>query len=108
MNFKLQIEYFRRMRRRTRWIALLLIALFVSLIGATRLDNDRRAPIVRLPGHVLPVLVRAVRLTSSDQGEGTSRQPLILTVVLKRDDQRGFERYLHSLYEQDSKNFRHF
>lgn len=60
------------------------------------------APIVRLPGHVLPALARATLIKSApDAGDS----PITLTLVLNRDNQPGFDRYLHEIYDPHSKNF---
>jgi Pro-kumamolisin, activation domain/Bacterial Ig-like domain (group 1) len=58
---------------------------------------------VRLPGHVLPALANA---TPASQAAGTA--PLTLTLVLRHDDQPGFERYLHALHDPQSPSYRHF
>lgn len=62
---------------------------------------------VRLSGHVLPALAQAKRVdmgTSADK----SNEPMTLTLVLKRDDQAGFDRYLHDVYDPKSKIYRKF
>ena len=61
--------------------------------------------LVRIPGHVLPALPHA-KLMKRTSGAGAHK--LTLTVVLKHDDQVGFESYLHSLYEPQSPNFHRF
>jgi subtilase family serine protease len=58
---------------------------------------------VRLPGHVLDVLTKAVPDLA-----GQSNSRISLTVVLRRDNQAGFDRYVHDLYDPLSPNFRHF
>lgn len=82
----------------------------VSSIGArTQLmaSGDR---LVRLPGHVLPALARATALAPKNDAASAAEanQPLTLTVVLKRDDQQGFERYLRAVYDPHSPFFHHF
>ena len=37
-----------------------------------------------------------------------ANQPLLLTVILKRSDQAGFDRYLHDVYDSHSPLFRRF
>jgi len=44
---------------------------------------------VRLPGHVLPALAKATLLPPKP---GDAKQPITLTIVLRLDDQAGFER----------------
>ena len=60
---------------------------------------------VRIPGHVLPALSKATIVPSKPEADA---QPITVTLVLKRDHQAGFERYLHELYDPHSKVFRHF
>jgi hypothetical protein len=71
-----------------------------------------RGPTVRLPGHVMPALAGAVRVAPATHATSGRRdadgEPLTLTVVLRRDDQVGFERYLHALYEPGTPSYRRF
>ncbi len=60
---------------------------------------------VRLPGHVLSALQKATLLAPEGRDEA---QPLIITIVLKRSDQIGFQRYLHDVYDSHSPQFRQF
>jgi hypothetical protein len=63
---------------------------------------------VELPGHVLPTLSNATQLpTDSATLLEHSEAPLTLTVVLRRSDQAGFERYLGEVYDPRaaSRNF---
>ncbi len=60
---------------------------------------------VRLPGHVPPGLAKATVLPSEPS---SGQEPITLTLVLRRDDEEGFERYLHELYDRHSTNFHHF
>ncbi len=74
-----------------------------------------RRGLIRLPGHVLDALSKATML---DRGEGQSspkatgtkahEQPLTLTFVLKREDQAGFDQYMHDVYDPNSKTYRQF
>ena len=54
---------------------------------------------IRLPGHVLLALAQA---TVESGGKAKGKEPLTLTLVLKRDDQAGFERYLQDVYDPHS------
>jgi hypothetical protein len=54
------------------------------------------APTVRLPGHVLPALHKATRL-SPGAAAAHKIEPLNVTIVLKRDHQANFERYRRGL-----------
>lgn len=60
---------------------------------------------LRIPGHVLGALAKAT-IVPSKSNSGT--RPLTLTIVLKRDYQPGFERYLRELYDPHSPNFHRF
>ena len=60
---------------------------------------------VRLPGHVLPALAKATLIPSPPN---SGAQPITITIVLKRDDQAGFERYLHEIYDPHSRNYHHY
>ncbi|MGH7985623.1 MAG: protease pro-enzyme activation domain-containing protein [Candidatus Binataceae bacterium] len=60
---------------------------------------------VRLPGHVLPALMKATVVPSR---ANSGNQPITLTIVLRRDHQAGFERYLHQIYDPHFKEFHHF
>ena len=60
---------------------------------------------VRIPGHVLPALAKATVVALKPDADA---QPITLTIVLKRDDEAGFQRYLRELYDPHSKYFRHF
>ena len=68
------------------------------------------AAMVRLPGHVLPALARATLIAPADghAKAAEAKRPLTLTISLKRDDQPGFERALHEIYDPSSENFHHF
>ena len=60
---------------------------------------------VRIPGHALLVLAKATVVASKPDAEA---QPITLTIVLKRDDEAGFQRYLKELYDPHSKYFHRF
>ncbi len=73
--------------------------------GAPQLPSD----FVRLPGHVLPALARATKIAeSARQSRKEASQPITLTLVLKRDDQAGFARFLHDVYDRRSPDFPSF
>ena len=60
---------------------------------------------VPLPGHVLPALAKATVVPSKPESDA---QPITLTIVLKRDDQTGFDRYLREIYDPHSENFHRY
>jgi hypothetical protein len=89
-----------------------ILALFVFLlvapahaVGTADLPMIRLPAMIRLPGHVLPVLAKATLLQTKPDADN---QALTLTIVLRRDDQKGFERYLYDLYDPHSPTYRHF
>jgi subtilase family serine protease len=68
-------------------------------------SSPESGAIVRLPGHVAGALDRAkFGRSSSDAG----KQQITLTLVLKRDHQKAFERFLHEVYDPASSSYRHF
>jgi hypothetical protein len=88
---------------------LLILALTAALLPSLSIastENPEISPaMVRLPGHVLPALARATVVPSNPSSGSES---ITLTIVLRRDDQAGFESYLHDIYDPHSKNFREF
>src|SRR5262249_39112988 len=74
---------------------------------ATRPPAARRrvtpSSAVRLPGHVLAALTNATVVPKP-----VGSDPITLTLVLRHDDQAGFERYLHALQDPRSPGYRHF
>ena len=87
-----------------------------TFLGATTYAARPAAagePTMRLAGHVLPALASATRqpqswtkwLTGSD---ATDAQNIILTLVLNRDDEAGFQQYLHDVYDPASPIFGQF
>jgi len=60
---------------------------------------------VPLSGHVLPALAGAAAATPKSVPQG---EELSLTLVLNRDDEAGFQRYLHDVYDAQSPNYRRF
>jgi hypothetical protein len=104
------------MRVPDRWsrsLLWLLVVSFVSIFAAkpslanASLDHPKETTpaTVRLPGHVLSAIAKASVVSSSAKSESGT---LSLTLVLKRDDQAGFERFLHDLYDPKSPAFHHF
>ncbi len=97
---------------RTTAIVVGLATLLVETAYATRFDSksiDRpplAPPMVRLPGHVLKVLAKAesVKLPAK---AGSEPIPT-LTLVLKRDREKAFKRYLREVYDPHSRNYHHF
>lgn len=61
------------------------------------------APLVRLPHHVLPALARATRLREERPDE-----PMTVTLVLRRDDEPGFQRFLRRLADPASGDHRRY
>jgi hypothetical protein len=94
-----------------RYFIVILCILIASPIGAAAANHPASGEgsdsLVRLPGHVLPALAQATR-ADLDVSAEKSNKPLTLTLVLKRDDQAGFDRYLHDVYDPKSKIYRKF
>src|SRR5271155_5494487 len=86
-------------------LKLLVLSLLALLLLSPSLAKAALPATVRLPGHVLPALSKANMVPSSTKGH---RDPVTLTLVLKRDDQPGFERLLHDLYDPHSEDFHKF
>ena len=84
------------------------LLLTATLADATKPDSsaNRTDALVRLPGHMLPALAKAKPVAS--QAKAVAEQPLTLTLVLKRDDQTGFERYLRDVYDPKAPSYRRF
>ncbi len=65
----------------------------------------RDVRMVRLPGHVLSALQKATLLAPSNRNEA---QPIIITIVLRRSERAGFQRYLRDVYAPQSPYFHQF
>src|SRR5277367_4820611 len=93
-------------------LGLFVLSLVSLLLGSELVANastnssaEARPATFRIPGHVLPALKKATVVPSDVTSE---TKPLTLTLVLKRDDQPGFDRFLHELYDPHSSNFHKF
>jgi len=64
------------------------------------------APRTNLAGHVLPALTESTRIARKSAADGNDA--LTLTVVLKRDDEAGFQQFLAGVHDPASPDFRHF
>ena len=97
------------MFKRVPVLAVALMVLFPLAAVATSTGAPKLSPensqLVRIPGHVLPALAKATMVAPR---AGESNQLVTLTIVLKHDDQAGFEKYLGEIYDPHSKNFHHF
>ena len=87
-----------------RWLVVCLFVLF-SITSAHAMPASSETGAVRLPGHVLPALAKATLVPSKPESDAL---PITLTIVLKRDDQTGFDRYLHEIYDPHSKYFHRY
>ena len=90
-------------------LAVLLVAFPAASDAAARKGRaaERSEQLVNLPGHVLPALEKATVLPP-DVSAGKARDVLTLTLVLKRHDQAGFERYLRDVNDPASPTYRRF
>jgi len=99
------------MRRTRGFILAILLAAILLLVPAPnsiagpRSANEGTTTSVRIPGHRLPALSRA---TPVPLGPGDTERQITLTIILRRDDQTGFDRYLREAYDPHSKIYRHF
>ena len=90
----------------TSSLVLATLCLIASAANVAASSGKGAAPaMVRLPGHVLSALARASKLP---QEAAQANEPITLTIVLKRDNQAGFEKYLHEVYDPHSKEFHRF
>lgn len=89
-----------------RFLMVILFALpALSLAADATTYTAPTADRVRLAGHVLPALAGAEPVKTEASRD---KELLTLTLVLKRDDQAGFESYLHDVYDTKSSQYRHF
>ncbi len=73
-------------------------------VHAARAPQPRRSR-VRIPGHTLPALAGAQRVAATIVPDSDA---LTLTIVLNRDDERGFDRYLRALQDPTSPHYQRF
>jgi len=81
------------------WFGFLPGSSLANALDPTRSAAVHSGDFVRIPGHVLPALAKATIVPSKSE---TDTQLVTLTLVLKRDDQPGFEHFLHGLYDPKS------
>jgi kumamolisin len=86
-------------------LAILATGFSLACSAATSPESGPQSDWVRLPGHVLGALERATPVAASP---AAASEPVTLTITLKREDQAGFDRYLHDVYDEHSPRFRHF
>ena len=86
-----------------RFARLLAIVLLSALAGAVRADELR----VTLGGHVLPALSDA-RVSPTPKVAVTDGAPISLTIVLRRTDEEGFQRFLAEVYDLKSSQYGKF
>src|SRR5262245_23822274 len=94
--------------RRRYLIRLVAIISFTVLLAHGTSSASTIAPseaLVRLQGHVLGAIPSAGPPPAS---RGLDTDPIVLTLVLGRTDQAGFDRYLHDVYDAQSPDFRRF
>ncbi|MGC1678689.1 MAG: protease pro-enzyme activation domain-containing protein [Candidatus Binataceae bacterium] len=104
-----------------RWItSVLLLPLILTISSPVVAAVTSASPVagirtaagsVRLPGHVLPALSEATAISTPSGKSGLAKQdaqPITLTIVLRRDKQSAFDRFLKEIRDPHSKNFRHY
>lgn len=82
----------------------LVVLIFVGADASAAAQAASSGGAIRLSGSVLPALSHATRLAH----QKPSSILIDITLVLRRDDQKGFEEFLHSLYDPKSPNYHHF
>jgi len=103
------------MSKRVPVLSLALMVL-LSMAASANASGGPKQPtktsaMVPIPGHVLPALAKAAEVNQPLDSQGRllhDSDPLTITIVLKHDDQAGFDGYLKDIYDPHSKNFRHF
>jgi hypothetical protein len=92
---------------RSRVLVVVSAFVFCTLAAlALMMPTPPRRPMVRLRGHV-PVAIQSARALPPQAGAAGS-QPVTLTIVLKRQDESGFRRYLRDVYDPRAQQFRRF
>lgn len=81
------------------------LVLAIPRAGASPVSAPR---VARIPGNVLPALSKATPIGNLAGVPAEASQPITVTLVLKRDDQKGFDRYLHEIYDPNSPNYHHW
>jgi hypothetical protein len=92
--------------RRLRYCAALLGVL--GCVGSNANVTPTAAQSVPLSGHVISALASAHALPPQSASAKAADSPLLLTVILRRSDQLGFEQFLKTLYDPNSKQYRHY
>jgi len=93
---------------RYRFVVLVLIAgLLTSCLPQSQLGATPE-PVVRLPGHMLPALAQATKLTPDVAAPSAPDQLMTITITLNRADQIGFEQYLADVQTPGSPRFQRF
>ena len=93
-----------------RWItSVLLLPLILTISSPVMAAVTSASPVagirtaagsVRLPGHVLPALSEATAISTPSGKSGLAKQdaqPITLTIVLRRDKQSAFDRFLKEI-----------
>jgi kumamolisin len=99
---------------RCKRIIALVLALAVPwlMAAAFAADGDSGTARSRLSSHVLPALANASMQSSGadvkSAGSAPEGEPFLLTLVLNRDDEAGFQAYLRDVYDAQSPQFRQF
>jgi kumamolisin len=91
-------------------IGFVLAAAFMGAPPRVHAAADGADHAIRLPGHVLSAHANASLAAAPKSADAASKSGgvLTLTFVLKRDDEAGFQTYLHDVYDPQSSGFRRF
>jgi hypothetical protein len=104
---------------RRGWLAVLVLSSISLIVAAAANDNASARVVsdsavsagqsVELSGHLLPAVAKAIRVhESAQQLRARARDPITLTLVLKREHQAEFDRYRREVYDPGSPNFHRF
>src|SRR5262249_26836996 len=88
------------------WLALLNAERSSATSVVPGSGDGSTASMVRLPGHVLAAVEGGIPVTRD--ADADVLRPLTVTVVLRRDDEGGFQRYLKDLSDPHAPNYRRF
>ncbi len=94
---------FARIRTLTFALMMLLPMAASAHVSGVPEKSPAESTLAAIPGHVLSALASAKPVDSA-----TTDAALTLTIVFKRDDQKGFDRYLSELYDPHSVHYRKY
>ena len=80
-----------------------------TLIAAGDEEDQEQDGFRRLKHHLIPAIDDGAKMSfSNSASSGVSAERLTITLVMRRDDQAGLERYMSGVYDPASPNYRRF